>query len=177
MWKIKSFFWLGSVYFWFKQLWIFALFLISKKSVSLFCREITNKMNSLNDQKHAYLIHTWLDKAFKGIVVNWHCLRSWLPDSIWGRKVSCCALLNLWTSSMKRIVFRLNIACSFLACFTTSRTLEKHIVKLRFHFPEFKGTVSVISMNLPFIEWHVRFSTIPFNKTFVWSRISKYSYL
>ena len=70
MWKIKSFFWLGSVYFWFKQLWIFALFLISKKSVSLFCREITNKMNSLNDQKHAYLIHTWLDKAFKGIVVN-----------------------------------------------------------------------------------------------------------
>ena len=28
------------------------------------------KINSLKKQKHGYLIHTWSDKAFKGIVVN-----------------------------------------------------------------------------------------------------------
>ena len=30
------------------------------------------KINSLNKQKHGYLIQTWWDKSFKGtVVVNW----------------------------------------------------------------------------------------------------------
>ena len=32
------------------------------------------KINSLKKQKHEYLIHTWSDKAFKGTVVNQHCI-------------------------------------------------------------------------------------------------------
>ena len=45
---------------------------IRKQCAIHFCREIANqKKNSLNKQKHGYLIHTWSDKAFKaGTVVN-----------------------------------------------------------------------------------------------------------
>ena len=31
-----------------------------------------------------------------------------------------------------------------------------------FKTKNFKGTVSIISTDLPFIEWHLRFTTIPF---------------
>ena len=46
------------------------LFLINKKYASHFCIETQLKLNSLNEQKHGYLIKIWSDKAFQGNVVN-----------------------------------------------------------------------------------------------------------
>ena len=37
---------------------------------SLFKRTTTAILNSFDIQNHAYLIHTWSDKALKGTVVN-----------------------------------------------------------------------------------------------------------
>ena len=45
-----------------------------------------------------------------------------VPSSMWGRNVSCCVLLNRWTSSTKRTVVLLNDLFSFLALDTTSLT-------------------------------------------------------
>ena len=47
-----------------------SLFLIRKKCAIYFCKNPQMKINILKEQKHGYLIHTWIRKAFKGTVVN-----------------------------------------------------------------------------------------------------------
>ena len=66
MWKIPSFCPTGIVF-------ISVSFSIAsqKQEIQVTLAEKSQmKLNSLKKQKHWYLIHTWSDKASKGIVVN-----------------------------------------------------------------------------------------------------------
>ena len=48
----------------------FYFFLLSRNAQVTFCRETLNDQKQFKGKKHGYLIHTWLDKAFKGSLVN-----------------------------------------------------------------------------------------------------------
>ena len=48
----------------------FCEFLVKKEMRKSLSQETAMKINSLKKQKHWYLIRTWLDKGYKGTVVN-----------------------------------------------------------------------------------------------------------
>ena len=60
------------------------------------------KINSLKKQKHGYLIHTWLEKAFKGTVVNGALVGSLeitFKSPFKLKKIFCLVPVNIWTDS------------------------------------------------------------------------------
>ena len=69
---------MADIYFWNRYpkkngegyIVFFLILEVYKSKKCIFTEKPQMKYNSLNKQKHAYLIHIWLDKALKVAVVN-----------------------------------------------------------------------------------------------------------